>query len=235
LSGYFQPVRIRAPEGARISLAEEGGFCNVQSNDVTVGLEIGQVYRLQVSDIPNGEGLELYPTIELVDRTYPPPGLALRYPIPIELTQEELELAARGAFVTRVIYIEDPARALPIARKAGDDLPWIEAPQGEDPFITADREGRPVAILRIGARVPSTLGAQVIPIAPRFVTFDPSEVAAAQERCCEEPWRNVPADSQPAASPPLGEWNNAQRVGATELPRPRAGFKTPGPLHQIQN
>src|SRR4249920_4068619 len=26
LSGYFQPVRIRAPEGARISLASEGGY-----------------------------------------------------------------------------------------------------------------------------------------------------------------------------------------------------------------
>ncbi len=26
LSGYFQPVRIRAPQGARIALAMEGGF-----------------------------------------------------------------------------------------------------------------------------------------------------------------------------------------------------------------
>ncbi len=79
----------------------------------------------------------------------------LRFPIPIELTQEELELAARGAFVTRVIYIEDPQHALPIARKANDEQPWIEAPAGEDPLVTADRAGRPVAILRIGSRVPN--------------------------------------------------------------------------------
>ena len=26
LSGYFQPVRIRAPQGARIALASEGGY-----------------------------------------------------------------------------------------------------------------------------------------------------------------------------------------------------------------
>jgi hypothetical protein len=95
-----------------------------------------------------------------------------------------LELAARGAFVTRVIYIEDPHQALPVARKANDEQPWFEAAAGEDPLIAADRQGRPVAILRIGGRVPSaaeTSGQFV----PQFVQFDPAEVAAAQERCCE--------------------------------------------------
>src|SRR4029078_11927250 len=70
LMGYFQPVRIRAPQGARISLAAEGGYSNTDSNDVLVGLQVGPVYRLQISDIPNANGLELYPTIELIDRTY---------------------------------------------------------------------------------------------------------------------------------------------------------------------
>ena len=220
LSGYFQPVRIRAPQGARISLAEEGGFCSVQSNDVMVGLEVGQVYRLQVSDIPNSEGLELYPTIELVDRTYPPPGLALRFPIPIELTQDELDLAAKGAFVTRVIYIEDPAQALSISRKANDEQPWVEAAPGEDPFIAADRQGRPVAILRIGARVPSTMGAQVVPVAPRFITFDPAEVAAAQERCCEVPIHTASGgDASTTNSMPPGVWNGAQPADGGALPQ----------------
>ena len=98
--------------------------------------------------------MDIYPTIELIDRLYPPPGLALRFPIPIELTQDELELAAGGAFVTRVIYVEDPLHALPVARHAKGEQPWIEAPAGEDPLVTADRNGRPVAILRIGSRVP---------------------------------------------------------------------------------
>jgi hypothetical protein len=179
LSGYFQPVRIRAPQGARISLAMDGGFSDVESNDVLVGLQIGPVYRLRVSDIPNANGLELYPTVELIDRTYPPPRLALRYPVPIELTQDELELASRGAFVTRVVYIEDPHQALPIARKANDEQPWVEAPRGEDPLVTADRQGRPVAILRVGGRVPSPADcARGDQCAPRFVTFDPPAAPA---------------------------------------------------------
>ncbi len=122
LSGYFQPVRIRAPQGARIALAAEGGYSAAepraastratQSSEVLVGMQIGPVYRLQVTSIPNNEGVEIYPTVEVIDRLYPPPGLALRFPIPIELTQDELELAASGAFVTRVIYVEDPQHAL---------------------------------------------------------------------------------------------------------------------------
>src|SRR4051812_4580049 len=134
LSGYFQPVRIRSPEGARIALASEGGTVastrNTPSNEALVGMQIGLVYRLKVTNIPNNQGVDIYPSIELVDRLYPPPGLALRFPIPVELTQDELELAASGAFVTRVIYVEDPQLALPVARHAKGEQPWMEAPLG---------------------------------------------------------------------------------------------------------
>jgi hypothetical protein len=187
LMGYFQPVRIRAPQGARISLAVEGGFEDGVANDVLVGLQIGQVYRLRVSDIPNTNGLEVYPTIELIDRTYPPAGLALKYPIPIELTQDELELVARGAFVTRVIYVENPHTALPVARKVCDTQPWFEAPPGEDPLVTADREGRPIAILRIGGRVPNGVDSVNGGCPPEFKTFPlplpcPEDTATVTDR-----------------------------------------------------
>ena len=168
LLGYFQPVRIRAPQGARIALGMEASTGSLAADavasearsqhDVLVGMRIGAVYRLTVTNIPNNPGLEIFPTLELIDRLYPPSGLALRYPIPIELTLEELELAARGAFVTRVIYIEDPYQALPVQYNRDNDQPWMEALPGEDPLVTADRFGRPVAILRIGGRVPSDVG-----------------------------------------------------------------------------
>jgi hypothetical protein len=173
LSGYFQPVRIRAPQGARIALAMEGGYSAVPGNEALVGMQIGPAYRLRVSNVPAGEGVEIFPTIEIVDRLYPPPGLALKFPIPIELTQDELELASLGAFVTRVIYVEDPQHTLPIARRAGEEQPWFEAPAGEDPLVTADRNGRPVAILRIGSRVPDAkTQAEMMSAAPPLVVFD---------------------------------------------------------------
>ena len=156
LSGYFQPVRIRAPEGARISLAEEGWFHERRKpSSVLVGMQIGPVYRCGSPASRRNSGVEVFPTVEVIDRLYPPPGLALRYPIPIELTHDELELAADGMFVTRVIYVENPNQALPVEIPP-DDQQWVEAPHGADPLAVADEMGRPVAILRIGGRVPSS-------------------------------------------------------------------------------
>jgi hypothetical protein len=171
LSGYFQPVRIRAPEGARISLAEEGGFCDSGMNQVLVGMQIGPVYRLRVSDVGPEYNQDVYPSIEVIDRLYPPNGLALRYPIPIELTEEELNLAARGNFVTRVIYLEDPNQSLPVDTK-DQEQSWVEAPRGADPLVVADELGRPMAILRIGGRVPSQAQLTNGECAPQLIHYN---------------------------------------------------------------
>ena len=153
LSGFCQPVEIRAPQGARISPAAGSGFAEGRIGKLLVGIPVGPVYRFKVTEISGHPGLELFPTIELVDRLYPPPGKQLHFPVPIELTREELLLAAEGRFITRVIYLEDPRLAPAIARD-GEEQPWFETRPGDDPLVTADHLGRPMAILRLGGRVP---------------------------------------------------------------------------------
>lgn len=152
--GYFQPVQVTAPNGAMISLACEGGYTDPQREKALAAMLIGPVYRLQVSNIQFHEGQEVYPTIEVIDRLYPPPGQAARFPIPIELTQEELELALDGRYVQRVIYIEPPKSALPVKEIPGHQR-YFEVSPNQDPLEVADRLGRPVAILRMGSRVPA--------------------------------------------------------------------------------
>lgn len=153
LRGYYQPVEITGPPGARISLARQGRFGESQAAPVLAGFLIGPVYRLKVTQIPRHEGREIFPTIELVNRLYPPPGRANHFPVPIQLTQQELELALAGRFVTRVIYLEDPQRALGIPDEPGQQR-YFEVGTHEDPLRVADRLGRPMAILRIGSRIP---------------------------------------------------------------------------------
>ncbi len=157
LPGYFQPVEVKAPEGAMISMAANGAFQQPQGGVVTAGMLIGAVYRLRVTNIPFQEGLEVFPTIEVVDRLYPPIGSEGRFPIPIQLTKEELELALAGKFVTRVIYLEDPLCALPIAEDP-ERQEYFEAAPRDNPLEVADRLGRPVAILRMGGRLPEAEG-----------------------------------------------------------------------------
>jgi len=181
-------VRIRAPQGARIALAVEGGYGDSRSNETLVGMQIGPVYRLHVTEIPNNLGLELFPTVEVIDRLYPPPGLATRYPVPVELTIDELELAARGSFVTRVIYVEDPLSALPVAEDPDGVQSWIEAAPGADPLVSADERGRPVAILRIGGRVPSSQtgdGGSFHGVPP-YMLLDPAAACPSDEPAANE-------------------------------------------------
>jgi hypothetical protein len=151
---YFQPVEITGPKGIGISLVEEGKFSEPTDDQALVGMLIGRVYQLKVTNIPLNEGIEVFPTIELLDRLCPPEGQELRFPIPIELTLEELDLAASGKYITRVIYLEDPRTALGV-RQDPDTQRYYEVPNDVDPLEVADRIGRPMAILRMGSRVPT--------------------------------------------------------------------------------
>jgi len=153
LPGYFQPVEVNAPAGAIISAATEGTFVEPGGEKLLAGMLIGQVYRLKVGNIPDHEGKEVFPTIEVIDRLYPPPGQAARFPIPVMLTQEELEYAIDGRYVLRVIYLEDQQSALPVREVPGEQRYYEVAPS-QDAMEVADRLGRPVAILRMGSRVP---------------------------------------------------------------------------------
>lgn len=152
LSNVFQPVLLKVPEGATVSVAEGLGFGVNDINASLVSLQVGETYRMRVSNIPNQYG-DVYPSIELIDRMHAPPGKETRYPIPIDITAEELSMAMSGKYVTRVIYVEDPRRALGI--RDTPDQRYFEVMAQEDPFTVASSLGRPVAILRMGSLAPS--------------------------------------------------------------------------------
>ena len=169
---------------------------------------IGSVYRLRVTNIstPEGaEGLEVFPTIEVIDRLYAPPGEAIRFAIPVELTLEDLKLALSGKLVTRVIYLEDKNKALPAA-EIDKSQTWFEAGPGEDPLAAADALGRPVAILRLGGRLPDAnpdagffFGSP--PYVPYAAPVERIPKPAAEKKKPQSP----PADAAPATAAPAKE------------------------------
>jgi hypothetical protein len=154
LSQVVQPVRVIAPNHARLEVGGSGGFAETHSARVTVGLMIGPVYRFKVTNIPNHPGKELYPSIEILGRLHAPPGLEDKFPIQINILQDDLERAIEGSMVTKVIYLEDPDTAFP-HRHVEDHQPYFDVLRNEDPLRAAERLGRPMAILRMGSRVPT--------------------------------------------------------------------------------
>jgi hypothetical protein len=187
LPGYFQPVEVTAPEGTLLSVVADGAFTAPKPAKILAGMLIGQVYRLKVANIPNHEGEEVFPTIEVIDRLYPPPGQAARFPIPVELTAEELRYALDGRYVLRVIYLEDVATAPPVRDEPGQQRYFEIAPH-QDAMQAADRLGRPMAILRMGSRVPlpDEDQSRFLYQQPPVFVFDPPPVID-RKRGLEEP------------------------------------------------
>lgn len=169
---YFQPVRISGPEGTHIALAINETFVQRRAAPYAVGLLLGMDYRMRVTDIPYYPGKEVFPTVQVLQRTFPPQGMELEYPILIDITQEDIELALDGKFVTRVIYLEDPRSAMPIRGDLGPQ-PSVDVVSGADPIDVAATLGQPVAILRLGGRIPNTLGT----VDPMFFHGSPSWIA----------------------------------------------------------
>ena len=151
--GYFQPVQIHGPQGTKIAFAVDGRFVDRKEAPFAVGLLLSADYRLRITDIPLHPGKEVFPTVKIIGRTFPPQGLELEFPIPIKITQEDLELALDGKFVTRVIYLEDPQDAMPVRARPDQPISF-DVSGAADPLDVAATRGRPIAIVRIGGRIP---------------------------------------------------------------------------------
>ena len=91
---------------------------------------------------------------EIIDRLHPPRGKADQFPIPVELTTDEIKLALAGRMITKIVFLEQPQLAYPDAAP----LPTATIDPWKNLLTEADRRGRPMAIVRIGSRQPNGEG-----------------------------------------------------------------------------
>jgi len=109
----------------------------------------GGIYRLKLTDIQGREGVELYPTVE-VGLANPRTAAYLAHnAISIQFTEEDLDQALSGNFVTKVIYLPDPEFQGEVISGI-DTLVSTRLEPGLDPIIEADRRGSILAIVRLG-------------------------------------------------------------------------------------
>ena len=198
----YQAVSIAGPKNLKVALVRDGYFLDPIEAPVVTGMLVGSVYRFRVTNIPLREGQELYPTIEIIDRTYAPAGREHRFPIPIVLTAEDMKSALSGALVTRVIYLEDSEVAQPLSTQADEQLTTDVGPL-DNALQVADQLGRPVAILRIGSRVPASLQGDLT----HFTYGSP-------------PWIPLPPIPNKEQLIQQGQWPNAMPVEPADKPFP---------------
>lgn len=155
---YFQPIEVRltntGPDGGgRVTWYAMGRGSQMAASSRTphaAGLLVGATYRVRISDMPEFPGVQVYPTIEVIDRLHPPLGRRYEFPVPVELTGEDIRLALQGKLVTRVVFLEEPRLS------AGNEQTRPMMVRDLDPranaLAEADRNGRPMVILRLGSR-----------------------------------------------------------------------------------
>lgn len=154
LVGHTQPVRIIAPDGSRVAIVADGGTTESNNSRVTVGVKAGLLYRFRVDFMDVDTPRTVYPSVEIVDRLYAPQGLANQFPVPVVISENDLAQASGGKMVTKVVYLERAESTVP-RRPIETDQPWFDVTGAEDPLHVATSLGRPLAILRIGSRVPT--------------------------------------------------------------------------------
>ena len=153
LRSAVQAVRWEVP-GEPTVTAYSGTNANasVFPSSEPVGLQTGHVHRFKLSGFAEEPTLELYPSVELIDRLHPPQGEDAKFPVVLELTERDLADAVAGVMVTKVIYVQ-PRNALyldPVLTK----LPTTRIPLDTNVMAEAVLRGRPIAIVRIGTRAP---------------------------------------------------------------------------------
>ena len=148
----FQPIRVELPSQGRVTWFV--GSRDDVKEAAQVRLAVSQSYRLRLSDLPEFPGIELYPSVEVLDRLHPPSGQSDAFPLPITFTLEEIEAAVEGRMVTKVIYLEQPQLALPFELTPDTAVRTVNARLNL--IEEADKAGRPLALIRIGGRLPAT-------------------------------------------------------------------------------
>ena len=189
LPSPFLAVRFVTAPGVKVTYYPGTSAAKAVEASVPVGLRPGYCYRLQVSDIPGRPGVALFPSIEVRGSLacHPPCLNPAVHPVPIILSADEIDRILRGVMITKVIFLEDPEKAVNLATTP--EMPLEFAAASEELAIREARQrGRLVLILRVGERpmMPDELARENVPntvLFPGMQALGPPPVPPALPYC----------------------------------------------------
>jgi hypothetical protein len=136
------------------------------------------IYRLKLTNIPGRAGVELYPTLEIAPAMPRTQAFLAHNAIPMQLTTEDFDQVLSGNFVTKVIYLPDPAFQ-ELALAGVETLVSTRLDPGVDPIVEADRRGAILAVVRLGNKdlqMPGTGGEQAGVMPASYAQMGPNGV-----------------------------------------------------------
>ena len=148
-------AKFLTPAGVRVTAFPGSKLAKIYETPVVMGLRPGYVYRFELTNLPYYPGRSLYPEVEVRGMLVPRPGMKyMDYPIPLTFSQTDLERVLNGALITKVIYLEDPDKAVPTEVRPDQPVEVDEVSEREA-LNHARENGRLMAIVRLGDRKPT--------------------------------------------------------------------------------
>jgi uncharacterized repeat protein (TIGR01451 family) len=145
-------VRFSGPPGTRTAFFQDRPEGRTFNTPVVVGLRPGYVYRVRLGWLPGHPGVQLFPTVEVRGCLSMGPGhKAAEFPASVTFTEADIESALAGVLVTKVVYLENPDRAVPTTAGPGQ-VSETDLPPNRDLLAEARELGRPLLIVRLGER-----------------------------------------------------------------------------------
>ncbi len=158
-------LRFTGPVGSKITIYRGLDQGQVLELPCVLGFRPGYSYRFAVSDLPNLPRQVFYPSIEVRGSLALLPKMRnADFPAHINFTEDEFARTMQGVYVKKVVTLERPDLALPIATKADSPIE-IRVPASRDPIIEAAERGQPMVVYHVGQRfiTPQELNALAIP------------------------------------------------------------------------
>jgi uncharacterized repeat protein (TIGR01451 family) len=145
-------IRFSGPPGLRTTFYQGRPRGHAFDAPVVAGLRPGYLYRIEVGHLPGSPGVSFFPTLEVRGSLCLPPRLrAPAFPAPVVFTEADIASVLSGALVTKVVYLEDPDRAVPQPTAADRPLE-IDLPPAAKLLDEARSRGRVMLVVRMGGR-----------------------------------------------------------------------------------
>lgn len=147
-------AKVIAPAGVRVTAYPGTPLARLADAPAVYGLRPGYSYRFELSNLPYRPGRVLYPEVEVRGVLVPRNGLRyMDWPAPLQFSGADIDRALAGGVVTKVIYLEDPAKAIPAEVPLTGPVE-LTADTEEEAVRQAVGNGRLIAIVRLGNKVP---------------------------------------------------------------------------------
>jgi serine/threonine protein kinase/WD40 repeat protein len=183
--------RVASPQGATLRWKRDAaGAGSARSGAFVIPARFsapaGESIVFSLTDIPGSEALELSGSLLAPQLGSRASTFAAHNAIPVEITAEDIEQAAAGNLVVKVVYLPRAEQA-EVALAGVESLVTTRLDPGVDPVTEARRRGELLAVLRLGNRLPTEEdlkaddaskvgGNAALDAATTFVDFVPRQV-----------------------------------------------------------